>query len=88
MTVIHQSVITGDNRDESMGTISRTCEESVPLYLSIFEGINVNLGSLTASFLSRKIASNMPGCYNTGFPDANFMLGDFFQKFDIPKTLW
>jgi len=56
MTVIHQSVITGDNKDESMGAISRTCEESVPLYLSVFEGVNVNLDWPTASLLSRKIA--------------------------------
>ena len=64
-----------NSKDESMRATSCTCEESVPLYISVFEGRNVNLYSPTASFLSRKIAWDMPGCYNAGFPDVKFVLG-------------
>jgi len=39
-----------------MGAISCTCEVSVPLYISVSEGRNVNLESPTISFLSRKAA--------------------------------
>jgi len=38
-----QFSLTSDNDDESMGAISCTSEESVPLYLSILDGENVNL---------------------------------------------
>ena len=51
-----QPNLTSDNKDESMGVISGTSEESVPLYISVFEGINVNLDLPTASSLSQKIA--------------------------------
>ena len=51
-----QERVTGDSKDESMGAISRTCEESVPLYISVSEGRNVKLDSPTASGMSRKIA--------------------------------
>ena len=40
--------MTGDSKDESMGAISRTCEESVPLYISILGWRNVNLVSSLA----------------------------------------
>jgi hypothetical protein len=65
-----------------MGTISYTCGEGVPLYLSILGWENVNLDSLAVSFLSRQIAWNMPGCYNTGFLDVMFVLGESNFVFD------
>jgi len=42
-----------------MGAISRTCEESVPLYISVSEGRNVNLNSPTAPFLLSQSISDL-----------------------------